>query len=477
MSATITYDDVWEAYYDTEAEPESTQLLWIPEFEGLRGMPTEREKQHEPVSITVIFLDSVSRHHFFRSLPQTVEMVERINAEPIAGARVLDYRLFQSMKARTFENLQALIGGEIDLKAVPFGIHDSPDNPLHLEYMFNPLRSKGYRTLWLEDMCWHWEWGLPKDLLSFQKGVEDVVLWQRFLKATANAGIDDVGPTVASCHILDVYGKKDPFYGPEALCFNGLNQHDYLLGYLQTQQVLYRHHSRPLFSFFMSSISHEPTGRRLQTIDGALAKYLWFAAQQPNTVTIVLSDHGNSYGDFLAQSSEAQVELYHPVLLTVVPDDLMKRLDRAEREALFINQNRLVSMFDLHMTLKALTKIKVTSATSFDRSPAAKHYDIVQKGLLQQISPNRTCASLPLLRPNLCICKGYEQQVLNDTNYVLYAEFALGQLNNEIQRQFRRTNPAAKAGFGHCQRLKAKWFDNVRVIYQNVSNYHCVKNY
>ncbi|XP_064608073.1 uncharacterized protein LOC135472482 isoform X2 [Liolophura sinensis] len=467
----MTYDDVGVANYDMQVEPESTQMVWIPEFEGLRGVPTGLERQPEHVSISVIFLDSVSRHHFFRSLSRTVEMIEQINAEPKAGAKVLDFKLFQSIKARTFENLQALITGEIDLKAVPFGIHDRPDNPLHLEYMFNPLRSDGYRTLWLEDMCWHWEWGLPKDLLSFEKEMDYEILWHRFLKATANAGIDDVGPTVASCHILDFYGRKDPFYGPEALCYNGLHQHDYLLGYLRTQQELYRHHSSPLFSFFMSSISHEPTGRRLQTIDDAMAKYLWFAAQQPNTVTIVLSDHGNSYGDFMAQSSEAQVELYHPVLFIIVPDGLIQRLDRSEREALFINQNRLVSMLDLHMTLKSLTQIKVTSATSFDKSPAAKDYDIVEKGLLQPISPNRTCASLPLLRPNLCICQGYEQQVLNNTDYVLYAEFALGQLNNEIQRQFRKANPTAKAGFGHCQRLMAKWFDNVRVIYQSKDSF------
>ena len=88
-------------------------------------------------------------------------------------------------------------------------------------------------------------------------------------------------------------------------------------------------------------------------------------------------------------------------------------------------------------------------------------------GIFKEISKNRTCDDLKLSSPNFCICEGWDIPVENSTAQVALAEFAIGQLNNQLQSSLlksRGSEPASEYPllFGSCQRLKLQSIKNVR---------------
>ena len=88
-------------------------------------------------------------------------------------------------------------------------------------------------------------------------------------------------------------------------------------------------------------------------------------------------------------------------------------------------------------------------------------------GIFKEISKNRTCDDLKLSSPNFCICEGWDSPVANSTAQVALAEFAIGQLNNQLQSSLlasRDSKPASKYPllFGSCQRLRMQSIKNVR---------------
>lgn len=88
-------------------------------------------------------------------------------------------------------------------------------------------------------------------------------------------------------------------------------------------------------------------------------------------------------------------------------------------------------------------------------------------GIFREVSKNRTCDDLKLSTPNFCICEGWDTPVANTTAQVALAEFAIGQLNNQLQNKLldtRENEPAGKFPllFGSCQRLQLRSIKNVR---------------
>lgn len=45
----------------------------------------------------------------------------------------------------------------------------------------------------MEDLCWHWEWGISKDLLVHNKTINRQTYYQRLMKAFQKAEIDSFG--------------------------------------------------------------------------------------------------------------------------------------------------------------------------------------------------------------------------------------------------------------------------------------------
>ena len=86
---------------------------------------------------------------------------------------------------------------------------------------------------------------------------------------------------------------------------------------------------KPYSSFFSCNVPHDEWGLRVKTLDAELAAHIDQAARQSNTLTILLSDHGNAYGDFTLLD-QGREETYHPALFMIAPEKVQQMLGMSQ---------------------------------------------------------------------------------------------------------------------------------------------------
>ena len=422
-----------------------TQLFLLPPNSATADK-SQTKFAIKPININIMLIDSVSRPHFYRSLPQTVKAFRNINEN--SSALVLDFELFHAIKYRTFESIHALFSGELlntDQFVNPI--------PVKAHIMFDKFKSLGYQTMWQEDMCWTYEWGLVRDLKVMNESLPLKELWHNLTSVLKNNSIDLTGLTHSSCEVLKSFEVPELFHGPSKLCYGGKHYHSLFLQFLESlfQEIDVDLEKKPLFSFSMLNVGHEDSGLRIQTFDESLAKFVKTFTADPNTLTIILSDHGNTYGSF-PRTLEGRFEIFQPHLFMIIPKRVQNLLGKNKVRTLQQNQKRLLTITDVHHTLMAI-------AANIGNEGQRQN-----QGLFQPISRNRSCEDLQLLSSSLCICQGWEAKVHTNSFHLIIAEFALGQLNDKIQTQFLENSQAKRpvSGFGSCERLKGERIENVR---------------
>ncbi|XP_066935000.1 uncharacterized protein [Clytia hemisphaerica] len=198
-------------------------------------------KTNNKININVIWLDSVSRRHFFRSLPKTIHQIRQINTNESTKAEVIDFELMQAVHGHTHLNTFPFFEGRVfiiiarpqsrqwiplagarsrgcayKLNALGFkeerdwfqgtvygGIKErrmieknvlpetmsgkQKSNTLpDLNKLFNFMRNSGYKNLYQEDLCYKGFYGL-NEMLNGGK------TWKQVSKKLKNLQIDDLG--------------------------------------------------------------------------------------------------------------------------------------------------------------------------------------------------------------------------------------------------------------------------------------------
>ncbi|KAM5191535.1 uncharacterized protein ACMZJ9_023124 [Mantella aurantiaca] len=438
---------------DTNDGRYASQLLVLPPaLHGSSKQMTTIHSRRPLLNVNILLLDSLSRHHFYRSLPKTIQEFRNLNEKHFKAGHVFDFELFQGIKSHTLESLQALFEG-IKFFNNLFNASGVRQKIVDLNETLGNFKAFGYETLYVEDLCWLFEWGLVKEQGAMNLTAPYPERVKLFNEALHRAGIDRVDVTYTSCLVLKENKVKNSFHGPSSVCYNGIHQHTYLLQYVEYFMNRFNSLNRPTFTFMMLDTAHEDTGIRIKQIDEDLARHVSFLAHQENTVSFILSDHGNTYGRFLSVSPESYVEIFHPSLFMIVPDFAFKIIGKTKMKALHINQRRLVSLIDVHYTLKGL----LPNIKLFDGN--ILKYNVNNDGLLSPVSPLRKCSDIPRLHPNLCICQG-SYTTENNSYYSLFAEFALNCINKRIAEQ-------QKDNKGSCLALIATRFDNVKISMDN----------
>lgn len=424
-----------------------SQLLTVlpPESIFKRQVKSSIEK----VNVNIVLLDSISRPHFYRSLPKTVDHLRRKQYDPNYKAHIFDFELFQSVHGHTHENEHALFSGA--LFPENYTKSDKEDASTNMEVLFGIFKRAGYQTMLNNDLCWKARYGIMDSL--------KVSEWEALQPKIKEANIDSTGITDASCEILDGYQKTTAFQDAEdhQICFNGKHHHRYLFDYLThyLETIGRRSQSKPLFSYTETNVAHDDIGVRVQTLDRDLTDLIDAVANEPNTITIIVADHGNTYTDYQVRMLEGRFEMYHPILLTVLPKQLGEKFGQDIVSNLKTNQYRLLNLFDIRAGLVELANYDTRSK-------------LKPVGIFKAISEKRTCDDLQLSTPNFCLCEGWDIAVENSTAQMALAEFGIGQLNNQIQESLLASRAVGKplgerlALFGACQRLRIERIDNVR---------------
>lgn len=409
-----------------------TQLISVP-LAKQRGIADASRK--EMINVNIVFLNSVSRRHFYRSLPKTIASFRSINLNPKSTSNVLDFEVYQALGITPQETLFKFITGKIS------------NNSQSRKTLLSNFNQAGYQSLWQIDQCWKSDvdfaafFGISNP--KIQNNLESLKVKMK------SENIDSLGLTHSSC----VMNKRNTNnLKIQQMCFNGKFQHDFLLEYIgqSISEANNKDSSRPLFSLTSLSLGVEESGRHIQALDNSLASFVTKMAADKNTITILMSDHGNTFGIFPVQTMEGQYEQYNPFLFMVLPTFVAWRLGESKKKNLLNNQLKLISVFDVHNMALSLVGEQKYFNGSDDR----------HDGLFMAIESNRNCAQLPLSSTSLCICDGWDSKQKPNIFHYIIAEFALGQLNNLIASQYNNQKNQEKP-FATCQRLNGKLLRNI----------------
>ena len=142
---------------------------------------TNKTRNEQVINVNILLIDSLSRAHFYRSLPRTISTFKYWRQNPAAfPAKVFDFELFQAVHGHTAVNMHAFYTGEL----FPDEMKDKTP-PLNISALFGHYKRSGFQTVWQEDLCWKGIWGLMTDL-----GVGN---WKRLQEKMKSTYIDHTG--------------------------------------------------------------------------------------------------------------------------------------------------------------------------------------------------------------------------------------------------------------------------------------------
>lgn len=435
------------------------QALIFPPI--LKRAANKTPHSRNKINVNIVLEDSVSRSHFYRSMPRSAQSFRDIYRDSSFQATVLDFELVQSYAAYTLLNAQFMMAGKSLKDTSSNG--KSPKRMNGINVLTEKFKRFGYQTLMHEDLCWYDEWGsffspnYKKKVKPFTEEFKRV--FESFKQAT-NPYVDNKGLSLLSCDILKELGTTNPFGKyKDNHCWDGRSMSEYLLFYVRRFFSLVDRNPEvaPALVYTHLNTGHEPSGKRIRSDDIILSKFLEEMARSENTLSIILSDHGGKTTDYAIETYPGSLEVYGPMLFMIIPHKVAERLGKDRMNALILNQKRLVTVSDLHHTLTTIAALTDSDDANVEAS-----------GLLQPISPTRTCADIEGLSTEaMCRCEGWQKLLSPQSPDVMWlAEFALGQINNMIQAQYLRgvgrTKAKRNSGYGHCARYVGKAIERPR---------------
>lgn len=431
------------------------QLFSFPSLHMLySGTPQDKIN----FNLNILVLDSVSRPHFYRTLPKTVNTLREIVHFEFYNASVLDFEMMQSTAAYTFHNIRALMSGKKDFHYSGGHVNES----YGIDVLFGKFKKLGFYTLLQEDSCWYDSWGSLFTDNKFQGEVprnkpDFARRWKQFQEMVKHYNIDDFGLSHASCEVLQRYNTTNQFNQPRRVCFGGKAFAENFLDYTESIYNNLRVTGKPtrVLTYTHLNTGHEVSGTRIRQVDDRLSRYVEKMARVDDTLTIILSDHGPKTTKYSFYTMEGRAEKYDPFSFIIIPEKVARTLGLETVRALSENQNRLVTTLDLHKSLMSLGKTSLTGTAGITNG-------LRDRGIFDPIPSNRTCAHLSIKPLAVCKCEGWEKRFPdNDRQFTWLAEYALGSINNNIQEQYLK-DVRNSQGYGNCQRLVGKRFSKIR---------------
>lgn len=434
-------------------------------FSLLTFPPIMKEDSTKPnrklFNFNILVLDSVSRGHFYRSLPQSITTLRDIVHNPKIKATALDFELLQSIAPHTFQNMKGFFSGS---SAFDHDAQGKTIQKLGIKVLFNDLRKRSYQTLLQEDVCWYDEWGtlLQNNIMQGKKPVKTQQFrerWKKFRKDVTPSEIDDEGLSVFSCEVFKLFNSTNQFNRPRKVCFDGRPLAEYFIRYQQSFLTAYKNsaQSKPFFSYTHLATGHEVSGQRIRQIDKQLSQFLYSSSQEQNTLTFVFSDHGEKTTPYSLASLKGRLETYDSFLFAIVPAGVAQKLGKDRLRSMIVNQQKLISTKELHNAIM-----------SIGNSSRENSKDFHKEGIFAEVPADRECSSLSMQPLVMCKCAGWEEWLSKDDPTLHWiSEFALGQINNKIQQSVSNTrhkfgNSSGGLGFLKCQRLSGYHFDKAR---------------
>ncbi|CAH2086659.1 unnamed protein product [Euphydryas editha] len=353
-------------------------------------------KNENSWNVLILGMDTMSRARTYNSMPKTTDYMLKHNW--------LDYRGYQKVGYNTFPNVMSLLTGENTSKVYKACV-PTMDNCNHM-IIWSEFQKAGYVTATGEDYL-----SLPDTFgkLKYKSSPTDHYLRPLFL-----TGEDSRGNLV---------------------CTKKMSSTNHILDYATSFADTYKD-DKFFGMFWFNSYSHNLVNVP-QLIDHDIVKFfnnLHDSGVLNRTFIFFLSDHGMRYGDS-RKLYESYYEERLPMLFLWVPYDF-RRMYINEYKNLIINQNRLITPYDLHLTLWDIivkSKILVNKINAED-CPYCE-------SIFKEISPYRNCTDA-YVDEKWCTCHGMTSVDHKDIDAHQTVELVVNYLQDKMKNI--KTTPCMK---------------------------------
>ncbi|GAB4815444.1 hypothetical protein N2152v2_002490 [Parachlorella kessleri] len=356
-----------------------------------------RQTQRQPsgagakLNIVFLFVDSVSRRHFFRRMPRTAAALEGIAKRGTAD--LYQFFRYHTVGFSTDPNTHALYTGT------------TMEHPGAIP-VWQAYRNAGYVTGSAYNLCEGWGADYNQ-----RAGRHDHELVAPFCDPEYHPITPDGEPYKIFQGAFSILRR----------CLRGRFVHRYNFDYMRSFLRSY-HGVSPYFLLSSFHEGHEGTGEVLATLDPDAAEFLEELTpdQLNTTLVIMLADHGLTMGLNFLFTQNGKTEHKNPFLAMLAPRWLPQAYPELAK-ALRGNEQRLLSAFDIHTMLHHVLHLGDADQASAAAAAAggealrqqypgwAKYGNVssaVQWGtsLLAPIAAGRSCDQA-LVPPDNCMCR------------------------------------------------------------------------
>jgi len=357
----------------------------------------------------IIYIDAVSRRHFFRKLPKSVEWLNKYYRQ-----RDSNYTTYQFLKYHS-------VGYFTVINNIPsfFGKWwMQPGGHFYTKY----FKEKGSITGQTISFCGKESFEIPKDEKIYRK-----------------RKYEDYDHEMVSLSCDPNYSQVDNpftlFLGPYSVkrrCLHGKDVHDYTFEYTLDFWKKYEKEPKVFYMNFLDA--HESTGEVVKYLDDKLVNFLnEFERMNAlnNTVVMLMADHGQNMpglATMLFNSEDFEIEKYLPFLFLITPKSVSDKYG----EILESNEQKVVTPWDLY-----------NSFLNFADTPR-QMYNSKGSSIFGKIDDKRFSCSKFLIREDWCKCRSkngdYDQ---DDEGELLFAEEDdedEGDLEGDIEEEIKNFN-------------------------------------
>ena len=292
----------------------------------------EKSKNSTSNNIIFLFLDNLSRVHFYRQFKKTAKFLKQF----------FSYKGFSMNSSENFHGFEFLKyhkfdGATID-NAIPMfsGVYyDTKNNMISI---VKDLKNLGYITCNSQDIC-------HKELM----GIRDLenYTYVEFDHEYASPNCDP-----------NIYTFGYGFFGGEngilRKCLYGKENIEHTFEYSKQFWSVYKNNKK--FLRIVNTYAHEYSGEKAKYSDEATFQFLndlFLSNQLKNTTIFIAGDHGFALmGVYkLLNPNDWNIENVMPIFILLIPDLKNKSYEEQYTEV-YKNQQTLITPFDIYYTIR-----------------------------------------------------------------------------------------------------------------------------
>ena len=354
-----------------------------------------KEKSNLNKNILFIYIDSLSRPHFFRKMKLVTKFLEKFNSEK----NNTNYESFQFMKYQTFKKDYY----KSSIQTIFYSHTINPNSIYQNIHILSNLKKNGYVCGQSANICSKefYSYDLEKETNYFKTTKIEEYDHENIAMFCDPFYFDDSEDTTNSFRKY-VKGVNSSI----KRCMYGKNSFEYILEYGYQFWSKYQNNTRFLRLGFFDG--NEKTGEVIKYLDNYLYDYLNKLYKEnllKNTILFIVSGQGNIYGDFFNTYifEDFSIEKYIGTLFILIDKS---NIDNNE---IFINirnnQQNMVTPYDIKETLESIMYNNFINSEMEEKESQSGDFNRKGKSLFKYINPKkRNCERYKQLNEEVCRC-------------------------------------------------------------------------